>query len=774
MRGNGPATLADPENSSVKAREAPIRINSAVYRQLVESVKDYAIFLLDPHGHVATWNPGAERMKGYSADEIIGEHFARFYPPEDIAAHKPERELEIAAREGRIEDEGWRLRKDGTRFWANVVISAVRDASGALIGFSKVTRDQTERLRGEEAARQLAEEQAARRVADQAQHDLQDHARRLERAVARTERLQSITAALAEARSPVQIGEIILEQGLTIFGAFSGLVSTVSADGNHLDLVAARGYEGTHRNSIQSIPLTARLPITETLRAGQARFWESPQQIAADFPDAPPGSPTSGAEAVIILPLRGKTPVAGAIALRFSDRRHFPEEDRAFAKAVALQCIQALDRVFLAERERQAIERAEFLAKAASILASSLDVDKVLDHLARLAVPSLGDWCAIQMSEGDKLGQAAVAHSDPAKIRWAREMEKRYPTDPTQRQGVPEVIRSGKPEIYAEITDEMISASARDPDHLRVLREMGLRSALIVPLIASGRPMGALSLIRAGSGRGYDQTDLDFAMELAHRAALSVENARLFKDLRTAVVVRDEFLSIAGHEINTPLAAIKMHVQGVIRLAARDPGAERVRERLEKAAASCTRLERLILQLLDVSRITAGRLRLDVEEVDLTHVISDAARRFADVAARAECPMTLDLQEDVRGEWDAVRLDQVVTNLLSNAFKYGKGHPVEVELTNDGTSARLSVRDHGIGIPTDQQARIFERFERAVGTREFGGFGLGLWITRRIVDASGGRIEVDSVPGHGATFIVTLPLIAPMENSKPQDLHGSP
>lgn len=227
-------------------------------------------------------------------------------------------------------------------------------------------------------------------------------------------------------------------------------------------------------------------------------------------------------------------------------------------------------------------------------------------------------------------------------------------------------------------------------------------------------------------------------------------------DRAAAVRVRDEFLAVAGHELRTPLAAMLMQVESLQRALARNPDVP-VADRLAKVANSGRRLERLVDQLLDVTRITAGRLRLEREVVDLAELVRDVVARFADTSAKVRSPIAVTGDTGVRGCWDRTRIDQVVTNLIGNALKYGRGRPVEVDLRVD-RDAILRVIDHGIGIGEDIQERIFQKFERAVATREFGGFGLGLWITRQIVEASGGKIDVRSDRDRGAVFTVRLPL----------------
>ncbi len=240
------------------------------------------------------------------------------------------------------------------------------------------------------------------------------------------------------------------------------------------------------------------------------------------------------------------------------------------------------------------------------------------------------------------------------------------------------------------------------------------------------------------------------------------ELTRVQWELQQSVRVRDEFLSIASHELKTPVTALHLQLQSVLRSAARGPrpdGKDMALIKISRAETQLMRLTRLIDNLLDVSRITAGRLDFEPEEVDLAQVVRDSVERLRDEATRVGTPLVIDADTPVQGFWDRLRLEQVVTNLLTNAVKYGSRHPVElrVEALPDNR-ARLTVRDHGIGISPENQARIFERFERAVSDRQYGGLGLGLWITRQIVTALEGEIFVQSAPGEGSVFTVELPL----------------
>ncbi|MFN2545847.1 MAG: PAS domain S-box protein [Myxococcales bacterium] len=472
------------------------------FRHLVDSVSDYAIFLLTREGNVASWNTGAERIKGYRAEEVLGKHFSIFLPKEDVEGGKPERELAIAVRDGRYTEEGWRVRKSGQRFWAHVTITALRNAEGRLTGFVKVTRDVDDLRKTTEALRQ-------------------------------------------------------------------------SEERFRLMVEAVRDY---------------------------AIFMLDPEGRIASW--------NVGAQR-----LKGYS-ADEIIGKHFSI--FYPEEER--------------------RREHPQYELAR--AKA----------------------------------------------------------EGRYEEEGWR-------LRKDGSRFWANVVITAIFDAEKR--HL-----------------------------------GFTKVTRDFT------------EAKRLREAQLAIELRDEFLSIAGHELRTPLTALLMQLQSLARFGQIEDA--RVQQRLEKTVASAMRLETLIAQMLDVSRITAGRLELETEQVGLDALVREVVDRFSELAAESRCEVDLRL-EPVQGCWDRLRLEQVVTNLVSNAIKYGRGRPIEIETRRDGADAMLRVTDHGLGIAPEDRQRIFQRFERSRRTREYSGFGLGLWITRSIVEASGGTIAVESQPGRGATFTVRLP-----------------
>jgi PAS domain S-box-containing protein len=426
----------------------------------------------------------------------------------------------------------------------------------------------------------------------------------------------------------------------------------------------------------------------------------------------------------------------------------------------------------------QALQKSEeqfrLLADASQSLSQSLDYKITLDALSKVVVPQFADWYSAELVEPDGTrSQIVVAHSDPAKVQLARELREKYPPSPDAPTGVPQVLRTGKAQLYPEIPDALLRAGAQSEEHYRLARELGLRSAMLVPLRARGRVFGVLTLVSAESGRRYTESDLALAEELGRRAALAVDNAKLYQeaqeaieDAREAIRARDEFLSIASHELRTPLTALELQVSMLARAAAKIEGsvvpAEKVTAKVEVIGRQVERLTGLIESLLDVSRAVAGRLELQPEDTSFKAVVEDVAGRLREQIDRAGCRFVFRAEDACVGRWDRLRLDQIVTNLLSNAVKYGRGKPIEILLHCHPDTAVLIVRDQGIGISAEDQARIFERFERAVSSRHFGGLGLGLWIVKQIVTAMRGTISVQSESGTGSTFTVTLPKLSPL------------
>ena len=421
--------------------------------------------------------------------------------------------------------------------------------------------------------------------------------------------------------------------------------------------------------------------------------------------------------------------------------------------------------------ERVRLERSqEYLSEVSAVLASSLDYQTTLEQVAQLTVPELADWCTVHIVEEDgSIEQIAVAHVDPAKIEWPHQIREKYPLNRDDVRGAALTLRTGEPDLVPYISDEMLVQAARDSEHLKILRQVGFKSVMAVPLRTQERILGVISFVAAESGRRYDQADLRLAQELARRASLAIENAQLYRtalahraQAEAANRVKDEFLAVLSHELRTPLNPILGWTK---LLRAHRLDASKTAFALGTIERNAQLQAQLIEDLLDISGILQGKLHLKISPVDLVTTIEAAVETVRLSAEAKSIQLHVNLTPligQVLGNSD--RLQQVIWNLLSNAIKFTpKGGRVDIRLERVGTQAQITVSDTGKGINPDFLPYAFEAFRQADGktTRMFGGLGLGLSIARHLVELHGGTIRADSAgEGQGATFTVQLPLMA--------------
>jgi signal transduction histidine kinase len=378
------------------------------------------------------------------------------------------------------------------------------------------------------------------------------------------------------------------------------------------------------------------------------------------------------------------------------------------------------------ERAGEDLRRA-LLAEATEVLVGSLDVEATLAAVAGLLVPRAADRVTVHLVRDGRLELLAVAAADPV-------------ADP--------LLPAGLDRMRAEVVES--GAAQRLP------------TAMVVPLVARGRVLGSLAFSLTGRARRFSARDLEVAEDLARRAASAVDTAHLYREAQDAIRVRDEFLAIASHELRTPLTTLQLQLDSLERTARHMAPQEAagLRRKLASASRQVVRLADLIDNLLDVARITTGRLAIKPEWMDLLEVARETTERFRDQARAAGCTLQLDPTEPhIDVHWDRLRIEQVLSNLLSNAIKYGAGKPIDLRLERAGAGdrIRIAVRDRGFGIREADVERIFGRFERAVSARHYGGLGLGLFIARQIVEAHGGEITVGKSEGPGAEIVISMP-----------------
>ncbi len=416
----------------------------------------------------------------------------------------------------------------------------------------------------------------------------------------------------------------------------------------------------------------------------------------------------------------------------------------------------------ITERKRQE-ETQRFLVEASALLAASLDYETTLQSVARLSVPFIADWCIVYVVDDDgSIRPIDVTHGgDASQVELVWELERRKHRDPDGETGVANAIRTGQSILYQDISQSALTATPGEMEHFRVARELGLESAMIVPLVARGRTRGAITFATSTPGRHYGLSDLALAEDLAQRAAFAVDNARLYREAQEANRLKDEFLATLSHELRTPLTSILGWTNLLRSVKFDEATAARALETIERNARS---QKQLVDDLLDASRIITGKLRLDLKPIGLEQVVESACAVALPAARAKDIELKVVLEEPeqtVAG--DAERLQQVVWNLLSNAVKFTpEGGRIEVRLARAGTQARISVTDTGEGIKAEFLPFVFDRFRQAdqTTTRMHGGLGLGLAIVRHLAELHGGTVAAASAgEGQGATFEVRLPLL---------------
>ena len=511
--------------------------------------------------------------------------------------------------------------------------------------------------------------------------------------------------------------------------------------------------------------------MSEVLRTGRPRvFREIPDSLLAALSrDAAHLEVLRqlGLESAMIVPLRGRGQTLGTISfLSATSGRRYSPAHLGLAEELAGRAAVAVDNAWLYSATQEARARAEaaerrmaFLAEASRALAASLDYETTLQSVARLAVPVLADWCVVEvLEENGASRQVAVAHVDPAKEDLLHEYHRRYPPRPGGAHPSYAAMRTGESQLLRDIPDSRWVAGSRDAVHLEIVRRVGLRSGIVVPLVARERTLGAISLASAEAGR-YGPADLPLAEELARRCALAIDNSLLYRQAREAVRMRDEFLSAAAHELKTPVTSLRGFAQLTLRRLGNQGQVDQaqLQRALEVIDQQSDRLSRLVLQLLDVSRLEDGHLKLDRQVTDLARLIEDVVAIVESSATRHT--FSVQAPSSLPALVDPLRLEQILINLLEGAIRFSQaGGLIEIEATiPDPATVRLSVQHHGEGIPREHRQHILDHMGKAHPDDHFGDLGLSLCISRRIARQHGGRIEVEFPPGGGTRFVVSLP-----------------
>lgn len=408
--------------------------------------------------------------------------------------------------------------------------------------------------------------------------------------------------------------------------------------------------------------------------------------------------------------------------------------------------------------QRRRVEEAQrFLADAGGVLTRTLEYEDVLTAVAQLPVPRLGDVCVLDLI-GTERARRIVSVSGDVEVDVRAQRISPEPPGPDSASAILDVMRTKRALLVSDVDAGWIEAHSETNEILERASSVGVRSLMLVPLLARGDAFGVMSIMRVGSAPLFGPSDLALAEQLASRAAFAIENARLFLIARNATDARDDILGVVSHDLRNPVNAIGMCVR-VLRESPPDEAAAR-RDLVDAIGDAVDWMDRLIRDLLDVANLERGRLSVERHQEEVEPIVQSAVSMFEHTARERNVSLRATVTPPgLRVDGDSARLVQVLSNLVANSLAHTEsGGEVRVTIVQDGAMVRFEVRDTGSGIPAENLPHIFERHWRSSASAKRGGSGLGLAIARGIVHAHGGQIWAESEPGQGATFCFTAPM----------------
>lgn len=398
----------------------------------------------------------------------------------------------------------------------------------------------------------------------------------------------------------------------------------------------------------------------------------------------------------------------------------------------------------------------KFLAHVKSLLVTTLDYEKTIMDVANACLPFLADGCLIDLIIDDEIKRVFTQHHDPEIQLLMQKLQKLYPPRRNSPQPSCRVIESGKPEFLPQVDQTVIRSHCLNDEHGDLITKIGINSHIAIPLVIRGRVIGALNFMITSNRLPFDEIDLQTAFELGSHAAVAIDNARLYRDAQSAVQLRDDFISTASHELKTPITSMHLQIE-VLASMIKSLEIEESKQAqivMGKTKNQLERITRLIDDMLDISRISSGKLTVMKKPMDLELLAREVYERFTEQMKAQKIECSFDSSGPVLLEADPYRMEQVITNFLTNAIRYGNKTPIKVSVFKEHDRSILMVQDHGRGIAKIDQEKIFNRFERLASDVQ--GLGLGLFINREIILEHGGSITVKSDLGTGATFIVEI------------------
>jgi signal transduction histidine kinase len=425
--------------------------------------------------------------------------------------------------------------------------------------------------------------------------------------------------------------------------------------------------------------------------------------------------------------------------------------------------------------QHEAVENKNFLSTLAGFLLESLEYEKTMEHIASACVPYLADGCLIDLIEHGEIKRLVTKHIEPEIQNKLWILHENFPITMNSPEPISRVLRSGRPELLAKVNRETIALHSYSEEHAELIESTNIKSHLAVPMKIRDETIGGLNFWITSERRPFDENDLKLAQEVSRYAALAIDNARLYRDAQNAIHQREDFISIASHELKTPVTALMLQME-IIQSILKETGPLDQKKLYEVCMGSAKQLNRLnilIEEMLDLTRISSRKLISEKKTaIGLKQLLLNVIERFSQQLEEENIKLVLSAPEELLVKCDPIRTEQVLTNILSNAVLYGKNNPIEITVESNA-KAIISIKDYGIGIAPSDHIRIFNRFERVIQAIEGKGLGLGLFISKQIMEEQNGTIKLISELNKGSTFIIELPLaetsiLAMTKNASPR------
>ncbi len=693
-----------------------VDINDHLLQHMVDEVKDYAIFSMDAKGYIISWNAGAEQIKGYKREEIIGRHFSIFYTKDDTETNKPEQALNIAVREGSFEDTGWRVRKDGSKFLANVIITPLRDSNGTLLGFTKIIRDLTQQKNTEEKFKGLLESAPDGII-------IVNNKGLIKMVNAQTERLFGFDRS-----------EIV---------------------GKWVEYLIPDRFREIHHQHFQKYHAD---PKIRPMGIGLELFGK--RKDGTEFPVEISLSPVKIDEEGLLV-FASIRDISLQKKAQEEIKKLNEELDKRIEERTAELKLSLNNEKKAREEAYRNQQKIVFLSKASAVLSYSLDYTKTLKELANSITPVIADWCIFhEIQSNGAVNPIIISHTDQRKIDLGYKLAHKFSVDKNIPKGLYKVIHNQKPLFFPSVTEKVLKAFTQDKEYLEILQDLRISSLMTVPLLIHEHVYGLMTLIIEGDRRKFNEEDLDLATEIARRASVAVENGRLYQqsqslnaELENRVTRRtaqleatnkelESFSYSVSHDLRAPLRSIDGFSNIILKKYA-DHLDDTGKDYFMRVIHACQQMGQLIDDLLKLSRIT--RIEMKRELTDL----SEIAKTIVDELqlSQPERKALFQIQPGLIANIDRNLMEIALHNLLDNSWKYSKYQTItkiEFGMLIRNDKKVYYIRDNGVGFDMKYSDKLFGAFQRLHGQTEFEGTGIGLATVQRIIRRHGGNIWAEA------------------------------